>query len=644
MSSPRFGADVAPHQRPAVAWYQPDVLLMAGRGVLSSEDMLRNRDLRESYQQPLTIVDCSEPEDDGDFWFDFIADTGDGGNATYAVAANALADALTFADGQRLPRGQLLLLGGDLAYPAASSQEYRYRFIEMFEAARPDYGAREAVVRGRRLTLAALAQNHDWMDSAATFNRYFVRNKSALPFLGARIPQLQSYFCVKLPRGWWALGFDFALVREIDRDQFEQFERLATSGIEVSVDGRPQTYRIGPDDRVILVYPEPYWRHPIGGGARPNWPMRYQRLEGLLRDRIALRLAGDLHHYMRSTSDSDGVLVTCGTGGAFTHPTHTRTTTRQVLLREHGYERAIPPQPAGAQALVVGLDDGPPQGRDVVFERVEASVFPSARASRARVWGNLITFFKTDGTWRGGNWWFAVLLGALYWFNAYLNSLAFANTFVADGFQPLGLYLPADFLPVFVLWLKAMVFSPLGFVVNVVMIGACLAMGREAVSELPSTASVFWRMVITWGVGLVHALAHVFSVYLVLFWVQQYVHGLPWIGMPGGDAWAAIAQSTFVGICVFLYGSIVGALIFGLYLALMSWFGFLTNNGYSALGIQDYKGFLRFKVAADASLHAHFVAIDRVPRRWKPSANGRPIWQPDDDEASAPRVHDRFVL
>ncbi|HSC00036.1 MAG TPA: hypothetical protein VLE45_08980, partial [Burkholderiaceae bacterium] len=555
----------------------------------------------------------------------------------------ALADAVVPVDGTPLPRGELLLLGGDLAYPAASSQEYRYRFIEMFEAARRDYGARQSFVRGRRFTLAALAQNHDWMDSAATFNRYFVRNKSAVPFLGARIPQLQSYFCVKLPRGWWALGFDFALTGEIDRDQFEQFERLVTSGIEVTVDGQHRVHRIAADDRVILIYPEPYWRRPIGGGARPNWPMRYQRLEGLLRERIAMRLSGDLHHYMRSTSPSDGVLVTCGTGGAFAHPTHTRTTTRPVLLREHGYERSIPPQPPGARALLVGLDDAAQQPPDVAFERVEASVYPAARASRRRAWGNLVAFFKTNGSWSGGNWWFAALLGALYWFNAYLNSLPFANSFFADGFKPLSWFTASEFWMVFVLWLKAMVFSPLGFVVNVVMIVACLVMGRETVNELSSTAGTFWRAVTTWGVGLIHALAHVFAVYAVVFWLHQYIGALPWIGSPGASGWAAIAQATVVGVCVFVYGSIVGALIFGLYLALMSWFGFLTNNGYSALGIEDFKGFLRCRIAADGRLHAHFIAIDRVPRRWKATARGAPVWEPE-DAAIATRVHDRFEL
>jgi len=122
------------------------------------------------------------------------------------------------------------------------------------------------------------------------------------------------------------VGSGVEISREIDRDQYEQFERLASpSGLEVTIDGQNRHYRIEPTDRVILVYPEPYWTRPIGGGARPNWPKRYQRLEGLLRGKIALRLAGDLHHYMRwtsptaasasglpGTSPCDGQLVTCG--------------------------------------------------------------------------------------------------------------------------------------------------------------------------------------------------------------------------------------------------------------------------------------------------------------------------------------------
>jgi len=53
-----------------------------------------------------------------DFWFDFMADTGDGGNPSYAVARLLAQPKLRLktSDSMRdLPRGDLLLIGGDLA-------------------------------------------------------------------------------------------------------------------------------------------------------------------------------------------------------------------------------------------------------------------------------------------------------------------------------------------------------------------------------------------------------------------------------------------------------------------------------------------------------------------------------------------------
>ncbi|CAN6466747.1 unnamed protein product [Victoria cruziana] len=53
-----------------------------------------------------------------DFWFDFMCDTGDGGNSSYTVA-RLLAQPSIKAKGNglkcSLPRGKLLLIGGDLA-------------------------------------------------------------------------------------------------------------------------------------------------------------------------------------------------------------------------------------------------------------------------------------------------------------------------------------------------------------------------------------------------------------------------------------------------------------------------------------------------------------------------------------------------
>lgn len=53
-----------------------------------------------------------------EIWFDFIADTGDGGNSSYAIAKLLAQPQIQLREGDSarvLPRGELLLIGGDLA-------------------------------------------------------------------------------------------------------------------------------------------------------------------------------------------------------------------------------------------------------------------------------------------------------------------------------------------------------------------------------------------------------------------------------------------------------------------------------------------------------------------------------------------------
>lgn len=53
-----------------------------------------------------------------ELWFDFMADTGDGGNSSYSVARLLAQPSLNVINNdsiQQLPRGDLLLIGGDLA-------------------------------------------------------------------------------------------------------------------------------------------------------------------------------------------------------------------------------------------------------------------------------------------------------------------------------------------------------------------------------------------------------------------------------------------------------------------------------------------------------------------------------------------------
>lgn len=74
-----------------------------------------NKDQEGAQHGDLLYDHLSEKED---LWFDFMADTGDGGNSSYSVARllaqphiRVTRDDSVFT----LPRGDVLLIGGDLA-------------------------------------------------------------------------------------------------------------------------------------------------------------------------------------------------------------------------------------------------------------------------------------------------------------------------------------------------------------------------------------------------------------------------------------------------------------------------------------------------------------------------------------------------
>ncbi|KAG2491434.1 hypothetical protein HYH03_010220 [Edaphochlamys debaryana] len=297
-----------------------------------------------------------------ELWIDFMADTGDGGNSTYSVAsalaapglavdleAGALpseaAEALALVDGAKagkpgrlvLPRATLLILGGDLAYPNPSRDTYRQRLFRPFEDAfpppphfhagrlvvhKPDlppvWGVHEAAFPGdlrglsprssRHASSAALRRyggpsafaipgNHDWFDGLETFTRE-IQHKGWLG--GWLLPQEKSYFALRLPAGWWLFGFDLALVRDIDMQQYRYFANVVEQRME-------------PTDQVILVTHEPlwllewFWHGSFGANLR-------QLVRGHLRGRARLHLAGDLHFYMRHSWGAAG-----GEAGADPH-------------------------------------------------------------------------------------------------------------------------------------------------------------------------------------------------------------------------------------------------------------------------------------------------------------------------------------
>jgi hypothetical protein len=283
-----------------VPWLAPLLLLSTGLRTVLSTLFGAYLDKRE-LQHALPDEVSQQPGTDGELWLDYVADLGDGFNGTYSIAY-LLAQPWLDVDGHRLPRGEVLVMGGDQVYPTASGEAYEDRCKGPYTAALPAPPA-----DGPQPTLYAVPGNHDWYDGLTAFLRLFVKIKTD-HFGGWRLEQSRSYFAVELPRDWWLFAIDIQSGAYVDDPQLLYFEHAAR--------------RLGPDNRLIVVVPTPSWVEAV------DKPKAYDTVDYFLRTivdptgaRVELLLAGDLHHYARYAGP-DRQLITCGGGGAYLYPTH----------------------------------------------------------------------------------------------------------------------------------------------------------------------------------------------------------------------------------------------------------------------------------------------------------------------------------
>jgi hypothetical protein len=278
----------------AVRWLSPRVLINTGTRALLASIFGNYSDKRELQAVLPSMV---YRHDEGDeLWFDFVADLGDGFDATYSVASLLAAPAVQ-AGQLQLPRGRLLILGGDEVYPAASTRSYEDRTKGPYRAALP-----ELPLLGP--TMFALPGNHDWYDGLTAFLRMFTQGR---PIGGWATQQTRSYFAIALPQRWWLFAVDAQLTSYIDEPQLAYFRAAAAE--------------LRPGDGVILCWPTPAWAH--------RNPEDYDPIDFFDRDivrptgaSIRVMLSGDYHHYARYSSDDGGERITCGTGGAYLVATH----------------------------------------------------------------------------------------------------------------------------------------------------------------------------------------------------------------------------------------------------------------------------------------------------------------------------------
>lgn len=311
-----------------VGWYDPGQLARTGIEVVVSTLFGRHSDFRllealtiQSDEGPgfydhtyhysrgpdekFLVLDESRPrEAEKEFWIDYVSDVGDGWNPTYTLAYYLGKPELSVSakNGEQFTtkQGSILIFGGDGVYPTASRQVYEQRLVVPYDAGFKSEDEPPHVY--------AVPGNHDWYDSLVAFTRLFCQKRW---FAGWQTQQTRSYFALKLPRGWWLLGTDVQLGSDIDKGQVDYFKNISSEMKE--------------GDRVILCNAEPHWVY--SGIYKDYDPSIYNEsnlkfLDDLLRNRVRVYLAGDLHHYRRHQDAEGNQKITAGGGGAFLHPTH----------------------------------------------------------------------------------------------------------------------------------------------------------------------------------------------------------------------------------------------------------------------------------------------------------------------------------
>src|SRR5215471_5344842 len=159
----------------AIRWFGMSALAGHLRHLVATAAASNDFDIRDWMQpeQPAILLDrvcevlgASTPGSSlterlgREVWIDFVADSGDDHDVSLAVGRMLFAEyALSGDRPRRLPRGDILVFGGDTAYPAATANELQRRLLQPWNS----------LLRRKRGThrprvLLGIPGNHDWYD------------------------------------------------------------------------------------------------------------------------------------------------------------------------------------------------------------------------------------------------------------------------------------------------------------------------------------------------------------------------------------------------------------------------------------------------------------------------------------------------
>lgn len=542
---------------------------------------------------------------DGRFFFDFVADTGDGFDSSYLVAYMLAQKSITVEEREpdqppklvELPRSQVVVHGGDICYPVMTYENLHSRFLQPFSWAFP-----ESTSNGEAMYLAA--GNHEYIDGLKGYRNFLLPETS---MGGWRLPQEGSYFAIRLPRNWVIFVIDLGPEPEdIDDYQREWFDNVDLSD----------------DERIIMLYHVPEWvkNDSLGYHAMPK--LREWR-KGL-GDRVRAVFAGDLHYYRRmeevSEDDPDrayemqpeerrdhgkGIAPSKDSEIAAYADAHEEYPTPH---RGHsGLEQVNCSKSSERQYYIVGIGGAfchathfPRVDRLRLFSRPGRCVetrcdFPVPSESR-KIWNRswIVMFFTTT------NRLYLRFIGALYMFMC------------------IGVY-PGSFDPKYSTQLDAWIIVDVvqrifetGFVYPcLILIIAYTKVMIFANYELHTILQYAKPLTLFAFQVIGHVGTALFSRVATDITIIQVV-GLPtsWLG--------TFLYCLVANVIMYYLGYVFGGLVLTVYYRIsIEQFGWHYNEAISMIQIDDFKGFLRVGIQENGDLDIYTIVNNKTPRDWQ---------------------------
>ncbi len=511
-------------------------------------------------------------------WIDFVADTGDDRDVSAAVGAmlSATYD-VEGEDGTRLllPRGDVLVFGGDVSYPVATADEIYKRLVLPWNEQLRKVGA-----SARKRVVLGVPGNHDWYDGLDGFGRLF-RRRYDEPFRaddrdptsrigktmrkrpGRKVGLVARQLHLDEVGGLYRIVVDASksiraffkgtpikrrrrlVLRGYEPVQEASYFALPlTPGLELwgadrqlgAVDFRQRAFftrrrKQDPTRAILFTAGDPALAYGVRND--PGAKMLAACRLSLERDRV-LYLAGDFHHYERRNLGKS-IHVIAGGGGAFLHGTR------------------IAPYPKGAP--------------DVVY--------PSAQASRKLA--------------------LQVPLRLMFGRGGFVVHLALALLASIE--------------------LGAAHEGTTSLVVTSTVISAVLALVLYFTAHQGEAKKRIAMLAAPFGVAL--------GV------LPMALH----LALPAARGGVGLASDS----AVILTSALVGALVFGLYLTALAVLGLEHQQAFTVLGHPGFKHFVRLCIHPDGKVEAWTIGKDDMLAAGDPYVIDRFTWDPGPPPPAPPR-------